>query len=296
MLAGTDSCGMLYWMSLALNMYSDRYRAIHVKENKHPYGFHYSKLIEELTNDEIEDIVDKVDFIQIGHSHYPYVIGKVEVPFEKVKGQYHTGTHYRLSQKGKEELSKEFGIQLSFATPDLCKFPGGDHLVSLPYPIDTDYLCDFDRSEEFIVHSPSSDIMKGSKDIDPVLSDISDKHSFPSISTRVISWDESILLKARALLYVDHLFDEYNSFGISAVEAAILGAIPFAMGNNFNMEGCPFVIVNNARELYEQLDYYLSNRDILEVKAKECREWALANFSLEKTCRILEEHYDKISC
>ena len=294
MLAGTDSCGMMYWMSEALNRYSVKYKSVHVNENKHPFEFPHEYLVKDCC---LEELLEWSDFIQIGHSHYPYEIGSIKIPLDKVKCQYHTGFHYREKddQELKEELSTEFGIELSFATPDLCKVPGGDHLVPLPYPIDSGYIAKtYSIWGDSIVHSPSSDFMKGSELVDRVVNRISDKHIIPCISTRDVSWEESLKYKARAMLYVDHMFEPYNSFGISAVESAILGAVPFAMGNNFNMEGCPFIVVNTEQELYDKLDYYLSNREELIYKSYECRKWALDNFSLKNTCRTLEEHYDKL--
>ncbi len=294
MLPSADSCGMLYNMTKALNIYSDKYEAIYWLEKSHPFRFPHAILYENLSVKEIEKTFDEVDFIQIAHTHYPEHVNGVEIPMYKIKSQYHTGFHYREFHEKADEMDRKYNIPVVFATPDLCRF--NEDLIPLRYPIDTKVIYNkySKNNKSMVVHSPSSSVMKGTELVDFIVSPVSHFFEVSYVSTRDIMWEDSLLLKSHSIIYVDHMYKPYGSFGISSVEAATVGAIPIAYGKDFNMKDCPFISVNNEQELWSEVSRILRIADYRYKKSKDCQEWALDNFSLEITAKQLEEDYGRI--
>lgn len=298
MCAHGDSCGMMYWMAEALNRHSDKYVALHIIEKQHPFEFPHGTFHRDLSPQKVQAIFHSADVVQIGHTNYHGDVRGIPIPYgKKPMAQYHTGFHYRQDPGMGDSKDKSRHIGLSFATPDLCRF--NKNLVSLPYPIDSERTINPDRhgyyvKEKIIAHSPSDSTMKGTAIIEPVLREVADKFGLEVVSTKDIPWVESLKLKAAAQVYVDHMYEPYNSFGISSVEAALQGTIPFAMGNNFGFSDHPFINVNSAEELEKELNMYLAYSEKRRIKESECQTWARENFNLRSTARILEENYDRL--
>jgi len=290
----SDSCGMGFWMTYALNNYTEDYEAIHLIGKEHPLKFPYEYLFSTLNNFTIKSIIDSIDFIQLMHTNYKDRIGELYFPKSKIWSMYHTGFHYRNCPASQDKEDTKRNLKIVFATPDLCRF--NNKLIPLKYPIDSESLLSRKPvSKDLVSHSPSDPNMKNSLLIENSnIPKIVEGYGYIFKSTREISWKESLALKERSLIYIDHLYEPYNSFGISSVEASLLGAIPIGMGNYFNVENCPYINVNTIEELEYYVDYYLSDYADWHYKSLECKEWSGNNFSLRSTASVLKENYDRL--
>jgi hypothetical protein len=186
-----------------------------------------------------------------------------------------------------------------FCMPDMF-YCCGVKREGLLHPFDLDNIPIVKHKNITLCHSPFSDkkeITKGTQDIIEVFEKIKSKYGFEYKILKGLSWKECLKEKAKCHIFVDQYLSNKSTIanyrgGLakSGLEAMLFKSLTFTSGFAFNCELPPPPVVWCNTNLFEIIQNYILNKQVMNEVIESQYKWAKTYTSLEYVSnRILNE-------
>jgi len=228
--------------------------------------------------------------------HSVYIDLPVNLKTKKVF-VFHTGTRYR---KNPDAMNKIFNpvVDMSFLSFDLYGMGAKNEKIVLA-PVDDSLIKpSFERKhpEKIIVGSYPTGERKIRERINSSMKNISDKFEY-RWDDKFVSWFEHLEKKSKCDMIIgDMELQNHGSYGISTIEACMLGCIPivnFKHNQMFmdNFGEIPPFISTDLSNMSKNIERFVEKNDLEEAKRKS-REWAIEYHSYKNSALSMKEIFE----
>jgi hypothetical protein len=287
------------------------YRMSMIKLTKHIFNYKYQGIILNLKKDiisnypsiyNIEDsenffinLVNNFKNIWFHASQIPYIQKRSIIDYLSNKKYFvsHGGTTYRNNMPIVSKYFNSICESTLIQCPDLLKGKSNSESL-IYYPVDINFIkpdFSFKNNEKLVIsHYPSTESVKGSDIIVPILKKFKDKILLNSVveigkNKSRTDWENNLLRYKECDVYVETIKPilhnkDFGEWGNTCLEAAASGCIVLTNCTHLDLyiknykNIPPILICNNALELEKNIELLIkmSREEVLELKIK-FRKW-----------------------